>query len=510
MSDNEWVPRLARSFGLATLIWALATTGAAAATLEPVGAFEQPIFVTSDPSDPGRLFVTERAGRVVEVRGGKATPYADLTSLVSCCQSERGLLSIALPADFARSGRFYAAYTGKAASGGAEGDIHVDAFTPTGAGTVARQPIISVEHSSQPNHNGGQLQFGPDGQLYISTGDGGGGGDPLESGQSVTTLLGKVLRIDPLPGATPPYSIPPGNPFATGPGLDEIWSYGLRNPWRFSFDRLSGDMVIADVGQGMREEVDHALSPGPGAVGGAGANYGWNCREGFGAYPEAPAACGGAVGFTEPVFDYPHLDPMDGSAHGCSITGGYVVRDPSLGDLYGRYLYADFCVGEIRSVALPAVAGGRAIGDRSEGLQVASPVSFGEDSCGRLYVVSGDEIVYRLVGATAATCSPSATTSSSVLPPTQKHRRARLRIKAKRVGSRGARIVIRLTPCTGNGGEKVRLNRGGELLAVRRLDRHCVARLFTRLTGRATFRALLPDPPIRSRRLAIEARPGPS
>ena len=258
---------------LTTLLSLWCVAGASAATLQPIGDFDQPIFVTSNPANPNDLFVVEREGRVVEGSGGSRSVFADLTDLVSCCESERGLLSIALAPDFDTSGRFYAAYAGKPAAGGAEGDVRVDAFRRDGSGLV-REPLFSVEHSINANHNGGQLEFGPDGNLYISVGDGGGGGDPFESGQSLTTLLGKILRLEPRAGAEP-----------------TIWSYGLRNPWRFSFDRANGNMVIGDVGQGAHEEVDLALSPAPGVVGGEGANYGWNCREGFSPYPDPGENC---------------------------------------------------------------------------------------------------------------------------------------------------------------------------------------------------------------------------
>ncbi|HEY8809333.1 MAG TPA: PQQ-dependent sugar dehydrogenase [Solirubrobacterales bacterium] len=470
--------------------------GASAATLQPIGDFDQPIFVTSDPTNPSDLFVVEREGRVVEDDGGSRSVFADLTDLVSCCESERGLASIALAPDFATSGRFYAAYAGKPAAGGAEGDVHVDAFRHDG-GALVREPLFSVGHATNANHNGGQLEFGPDGNLYVSIGDGGGGGDPLESGQDLNSLLGKILRIEPQPGAEP-----------------EIWSYGLRNPWRFSFDRLDGDMVIGDVGQSAREEIDVASSPAPGAVGGNGRNYGWNCREGFIAYTNPGVSCTGASGFTEPVFDYPHADPGDGSAHGCAITGGYVVRDPSLGDLYGRYVYADYCIGEIRSLALPSTAGGVAGGDRSEGLGVANPVSFGEDSCGRLYVISQVGTVYRFVGATPTTCA--AVPASSAAPgPTHiaERKRARLRLTVKAHPVHGAlRLLLtaRLAPCPDQAGERVQLNRGGRRLATKRLDRHCVARFRRRIEHRSTFRALLPDSDYRSQvRTIALAKPRP-
>lgn len=495
---------------LASLIAALSllpTAVASAASLEPVGSFDRPIFVTSDPSDASRLFVVEREGRVIEVSEGQAAEFADLSGLVSCCTSERGLLSIAMTPDFPTSGRFYAAYTGTPAAGGVEGDIHVDAFHRVAAGEpLLREPIIAIGHADFPSHNGGQLQFGPDGYLYLSTGDGGGSGDPLENGQSLDTLLGKVLRIDPRPGADPSYEIPPDNPFVAQAGLDEIWSYGLRNPWRFSFDRANGDMVLADVGQGAREEVDLAVSPQPGAAGGAGANYGWNCREGFIAYVSAPPSCTGIGGFIDPVFDYPHANPGGGKAHGCSITGGYVVRDPSMSDLYGRYVYADFCTGEIRSLALPASAAGQAAGDRSEGLKVSNPVSFGEDAGGRLYVASNQGAVYRLVED-----SPPAgdlPTPTPVEIAKDKEVRVRLWLSRGRVEpGHGVELVARVTPCQGQIRRWVWLRKGGRPFKAKRLNRGCVARFRPHVTHRATFRALLQqdngNQPIRSRRLVI-------
>jgi Glucose / Sorbosone dehydrogenase len=339
--------------------------------------------------------------------------------------------------------------------------------------------------------------------------------------RDLNSLLGKILRIEPRPGAEPPYAIPAGNPFAAGAGLDEIWSYGLRNPWRFSFDRGSGAMVVGDVGQGAREEVDQALSPAPGEVGGAGANYGWNCREGFIAYSGAPGSCTGRTGFTDPVFDYEHTDPGGGKAHGCAITGGYVVRDASLGDLHGRYVYADFCIGEIRSLVLPSSAGGLAQDDRSEALSVPSPVSFGEDSCGRLYVVTNDGAVYRFEGATPSTAcqAASAPAESGVVSgplgtartPTQKPVRIELRATRKRVGA-ALRLSFTATasPCPEQAGEEVQLNRGGRRLATKRLDPSCTARFHLRVDRRSTFRALLPAGGYRSQvRTIALAKPRP-
>lgn len=482
-------------------------SAAGAVALEPIGKFKQPISVSSDPSNAERLLVAEREGVVEEVAGGVVKPIVDITSLVTCCEVERGLLSIVPAPDFDSSGRLYVAYTGTTAAGGAKGDVHVDSFRPgPGGGVPIREPILSVGHAANANHNGGQLQFGPDGHLYISLGDGGGAGDPLESGQNTEVLLGKILRIDPHPGQSPAYSIPPGNPFTAGPGGDEVWAYGLRNPWRFSFDRVSGDMVIGDVGQGVREEIDFAPSLAGSVVGGAGANYGWNCREGFTVYPEPEAACGSAAVFTEPVFDYPHQDPGDGSAHGCSIIGGYVVRDPSLVDLYGRYIYSDYCSEEIRSLALPITPGGRASDDRSEGLTVGAPSSFGEDACGRLYVASTKGAVYRFVGSTRPVCPLTSATGATgpSLGVDRTHRARRLRLHARPLSGR-VKIIVSAAPCAGQAGDRVQLNRGGKRFGAKRLDRHCVARFLAHVNSAATFRALLVgSEEIRSHRLAVE------
>lgn len=513
------IVKLSVLLAIALSLWCAA--GASAAALRLVGNFDQPIFITSEPANPDELLVVEREGRVMLADGSGVHLFGDLGALVSCCSGERGLLSIAVAPDFSSSGRFYAAYAGTPAAGGVEGDLHVDSFRPApeGGGALLRDPILAIGHSAFDNHNGGQLQLGPDGYLYISTGDGGGEGNPLGTGQSLNSLLGKILRIEPRPGSNPPYVVPPGNPFVDQPGLDEIWSYGLRNPWRFSFDRASGAMVIGDVGQGAREEVDQAPSPAMGVVGGAGANYGWNCREGFIAYSGAPGSCVGASGFTDPVFDYPHTGPGEGKAHGCAVTGGYVVRDPSLGDLYGRYVYADFCVGEIRSLLLPEAASGLASGDRSEGLSVPSPISFGEDSCGRLYVNSKGGAVYRLEGAVPADCSkPLSTSPGSTTPPARparaaEHEPARvlLRARSRRLGSLLKLILtVRVSPCTGQAGSGVQLNRGGKRLAAKRLDRRCAARFRLQIPHRSTFRALLPAGGYRSQVLTIAlAKPRP-
>jgi hypothetical protein len=478
-------------------IFAFSCGSAGAVSLQPVGNFNQPVYVTSSPTNPQRLLIVEREGTIVERSAAGKQQLFDLTKLVSCCDVERGMLSIAPAPDFESSGRIYATYAGTTQAGGAEGDVHLDSFRPNpGGGAPIREPILSVGHSQEANHNGGQLQFGPDGHLYMSLGDGGGSGDPFENGQDTEELLGKILRIDPLPGQAPAYSIPAGNPFAGSAGRDEIWAYGLRNPWRFSFDRGTGDMIIADVGQSAREEIDIATSPAAGVIGGAGANYGWNCREGFIAYTNPAAACASASGFTDPVFDYPHSDPGGGGAFGCSIIGGYVVRDASLGDLYGRYLYTDYCSAEVRSLVLPR-SGGLASGDRSEGLTVEKPTSFGEDSCGRIYVASDEGPVYRLEGPAPATCATPATPTTLASPPpprdSSRSKRGSLLLSAKRLRPGGTRfkIKVRLDPCRDDGGLPVQLSRNGKSFASKRLDRHCRGRFWLTVAKPTPIRAFV-------------------
>lgn len=399
----------------------LVPASAAALSLPPIDGvpYDSPVHVTSDPGDADRLFVVEQGGRIQLTEGGVKTEFLDISSSVAS-GDERGLLSMAPHPDYPSNGLFYVFYTGVddplTASTNELGDLHIDEFEAGGdaADETSRRTVLTIKHRDFGNHNGGQLQFGADGFLYISTGDGGGGGDPLENAQKKGTLLGKILRIDPEGTDSEPYSDPAGNPFVGKAGRDEIWSYGLRNPWRFSFDRLSGALVIGDVGQGSWEEVDYEP---PSAGRGKGDNFGWDCREGRHNYtgPEAPGPdspsplCPARVGtFTEPVFEYPN--PSDG----CAITGGYVVRDPALGDLYGRYVYADLCGDEIRSLCPGVPTASR---DRSEGVTVSAPTSFGEDADGRIYVVEHGGTVSRLTGAAAPGECPSPPSSPPGSPP---------------------------------------------------------------------------------------------
>jgi hypothetical protein len=445
-------------------------SGAGAATLQQVGVFERPMYVSSAPNNPDRLFVVERKGRIVEVQNGASSTFADLGPVTSCCDGEQGLQSIALSPDFGSSGRFYVFYTGF------EGEIHVAEMRASGgsAPLATLRNLLTIPHPVQDNHYGGQLQFGPEGLLYVSTGDGGGSDDELENAQDLGSLLGKILRIDPTPGALLPYTVPFGNPFlALTPPADTIWSLGLRNPYRFSFDRAGGAMLI---GQNAREEVDYAPPP----LLGAGANYGWNCREGRIAGPGTDPECATPPpgGYQEPVFDYAHDNP--GGAEGCAIVGGYVVRDRNLGDLYGRYLYGDFCAGQLRSfdVAAPDAT------DRATGLAVTQLTSFGEDACNRLYVASEVGRVWRLAGDDGASACPSAKPQSVSF--------VGIRAQGRRVkkGKR-AQITAWVSPCAGRRGEPVKLMRGRAHLGTRRLDRACTVRFRPKISRRTKFQALI-------------------
>jgi hypothetical protein len=487
----------------AGLLAALLMVGVAAgkaATLQPVGSFEEPTYVTSDPGNPDRLFVVERRGRVERVEGGTVSLFVDLRAQIACegsCGGERGLLSIALAPDFDASGRFYVDYASDS-----DGALHVDELTAgpghLSASAASLRPLLSIPHPGAANHNGGQLQFGPEGNLFVSTGDGGGGDDEFHNAQDLTRPLGKLLRIQPNPaGPAPFYTVPADNPFAgIGGDYGPVWSYGLRNPFRFSFDLLSGDLVVADVGQGAREEVDLARTPGLGR----GGNHGWNCREGLIAGPATDPQCGSpASPFVDPVFDYEHTpEPGLGGPDRCAIIGGYVVRDPSLSGLYGRYLYGDLCTGGLRSLDFAAPFAS----DRTEHLTVPNLNSFGEDSCGRVYAVSGDGPVSRLVGPTPAICP------QPVVTPTRAVAHVRISAAKRRVrpGHR-ARIRVSVTPCAGRAGEPVILRRGHHRVGERRLGRNCSARFRPRILQRSRFRARAPGDgtylPATSRRLTI-------
>ena len=358
--------------------------GGSGVRLETVASgLDFPVFLTAPPGDQTRLFVVEKTGRIRIVRNGSLlpVPFLDLSARVSS-GGERGLLGLAFHPGYAGNGRFVVHYTNPA------GDTRVAVFRvsadPDRADAASEQVILAVE---QPfaNHNGGMLAFGPDGHLYVALGDGGSGGDPQGHGQNRGSLLGKLLRlaVDGAGTAT----VPLDNPFAGQAGLrGEIWSYGLRNPWRFGFDRQTGDLYIADVGQQSREEINLGTAA---EGGGRGVNYGWNVMEGTRCF-FPPQGCVPA-GLTLPVLEYGH-------GEGCSVTGGYVYRGTLLPALTGLYFYADYCAGWVRSFR----AAGRIATDSREWTALAPGgeiTSFGEDARGELYLLVADGRVLRIVAA---------------------------------------------------------------------------------------------------------------
>jgi glucose/arabinose dehydrogenase len=374
--------RLWRAAGVTALVVAFALASESSADraerggggldLRKVDDFAQPIYAHGPKGAPGLLYVVERGGTVDVLRNGQRRgTFLDIRGLVSCCESERGLFSIAF-SPWKRSRRFYVFFTDS------QGDLRISEFkrnknNPLRAAEGSRRDLLDIRHRAAANHNGGQLQWGPDGRLYISTGDGGTGGGPAQSRNS---LLGKILRINPLRRKGPgPYSVPKSNPYVGKRGKNEILARGLRNPWRFSFNHRK--IVIGDVGEGSSEEVDYERL---GVA--SGANFGWDHYEGN-ALIDPPAL----PGHDRPIHTYGH------GGGRCAITGGYVVRDKDLPRLRGRYVYGDLCTGQIRSLK-PRLGGARR--DRGTGLQRGSLVSFGEDARRNVYVVAGGS-VYRIV-----------------------------------------------------------------------------------------------------------------
>ena len=353
--------------------------GVGARLQQVVIGLSTPLYLTAPADDP-RLFIVEKTGGIRIVKDGilLPTPFLDLAAKVSA-GGEQGLLGLAFDPEYATNGRFVVHYTDLA------GNTVLSRFLvsadPDRADAASEQLILAAAQPAA-NHNGGQVAFGPDGLLYLGLGDGGGSGDPEGRGQSLADLLGSILRVDLRTGD--PYTVPADNPFVGNPNArPEIWSYGLRNPWRFSFDRETGDLYIADVGQNHLEEIDIS-TPADGA--GRGANYGWSIMEG--------SECFGGVGcdqtgLTLPVFEYSHQE-------GCSVTGGYVYRGALIPSLQGHYFYADFCQGWVRSFRY---AGGT-LTDEAQWptLSPGGPVlSFGEDAAGELYVLQASGGVFKVV-----------------------------------------------------------------------------------------------------------------
>ncbi|HEX8085891.1 MAG TPA: PQQ-dependent sugar dehydrogenase [Solirubrobacteraceae bacterium] len=393
-----------------------ATAGQAAAfDLEQVpGTYDQPVYAIGPPGDPTQLFVVEKKGRIKLVDDGAAVdePFLDISGQVDI-DGEEGLLSMAFAPDYngpGSQGRYWIVYTADAPEND-KGDlpgseIVVEERLRDDPGRAAE--IIRIPHHNFSNHNGGQLQLGPDGHLWLSTGDGGGANDQLGNAQNPRSLLGKLLRFTPIAGGG--HAIPADNPYADGvDGAPEVWAIGLRNPWRFSFDRETGDLLIGDVGQGAAEEIDFAAAPDRGR----GDNYGWPAYEGNRVTGLAPP----------PADHHPPLIEHLRDDGWKAIAGGYVIRDPELCE-FGRYVYGDsFRPGGL-FLADPLTGATTEIADR----QVSFLVSFGEDAAAHVYAVSLNGPVYRLTGDAATQCPPppeedddedTTTTTPAPAPPTQ-------------------------------------------------------------------------------------------
>lgn len=362
--------------GRLKLALALSLIGSAAGAagpqlaLQPVATgLDQPLGIVN--AGDGRLFFVLQRGRIVIYDGSRVLPdpFLDVSGLVSCCE-ERGLLGLAFHPHYADNGFFFIDYTAT------NGDVTVARYhvsgDPNRADPGSATIVLTIQHRTFPNHNGGQLQFGPDGFLYIGVGDGGSAGDPNNNGQNTSVLLGKILRID---VDSLPYRIPDGNPFR-----NEIWAYGLRNPWRFSFDS-SNNLWIGDVGQDRYEEVDLQPARSPG-----GENYGWRLMEGFHCF-DPPANCQNPS-LTLPILEYTHDN------NNCSITGGYRYRGSRYPRLRDLYFYGDYCSGSIWAAAQQSDGSWRAQPMLSTTMRISS---FGEDVSGELYVADLQGTISRLI-----------------------------------------------------------------------------------------------------------------
>ena len=344
-------------------------------------ALNFPTFLTA-PAGDARLFVVERAGVIRIYKAGAllSTPFLDITSLVKSDAGEQGFVGLAFDPQYSTSGRFFVSYVDLAGKS-VLASYTVSSANPDVANAASASIRLTVDHPATAYHYSGGLAFGPDGFLYMALGDGGESTDPNNHGQSLADLLGNILRLD-VSGATL-YTIPATNPFVGQAGArGEVWAYGLRNPWRFSFDRANGDLYIGDVGQDTREEIDVSTAA---SGGGKGLNYGWATMEGATCY--RAAGCD-QTGLTLPALDYPH-DPR------CSVTGGYVYRGAAIPALQGTYFYADYCVSRLHSFRY---SGGSATNQKEwTSLDPGNNVvSFGEDGAGELYVVTRGAGIYRI------------------------------------------------------------------------------------------------------------------
>lgn len=346
-----------------------------------VNGLERPVGIANAGDGSGRLFILEQPGAIRIVQDGSLLPdpFLDIRDQVDCC-GERGLLGLAFHPDFEQKGYFYINYIDL------NGDTVIARFRVSEdihrADRGSETRLLGVAQPF-PNHNGGAVVFGPDGYLYLGLGDGGSAGDPLGNAQNTNSLLGKILRLEVSPSSqmdsSVPYRIPPDNPFVQGGGAPEVWAYGLRNPWRFSFDRLSGDLYIGDVGQSLWEEIDFLSAPLA-----AGVNFGWNYREGAHSYSGIEVPPG--LTLVDPVAEYDH-------SLGISVTGGYVYRGKSLPEWSGVYLYGDYGSGLIWGLFQDQ----NGIWQNRVLFQTGTSItSFGEDEAGEIYFVSYDGSLYRL------------------------------------------------------------------------------------------------------------------
>jgi glucose/arabinose dehydrogenase len=356
------------------------------ATWRPVATgLDAPVGVTNAGDGSGRLFILEQAGMIRIFQNGNLlpTPFLDIHDQV-LSGGERGLLGLAFHPQYSQNGYFYVNYTNLQGNS-IIARFQVSASDPNRADPASEKRLIFVQQPF-PNHNGGEVTFGPDGYLYLGLGDGGSQGDPENHGQSLNTLLGKILRIDINHGD--PYAIPPDNPFQ-GKGKAEIWAYGLRNPWRFSFDPLTGDLYIGDVGQDMWEEIDFLPAGSPG-----GTNFGWNYREGFHPYSDRTPPQG--LQLTPPVAEYSH-------EFGCAVTGGYIYRGKQLPEWQGVYLFGDYCSGNVWGL-LHAPDG--TWQQKQLYQNVGRISSFGEDEAGEIYLTDLTGNLFQLVRNDAAETIP--------------------------------------------------------------------------------------------------------
>jgi glucose/arabinose dehydrogenase len=349
--------------------------------LTPIGSFDRPDFVTSPPDDPARVFVVEQRGviRVIDDGTLEPAPFLDISDQVQEA-NETGLLGLAFAPDYATSGLFYVMFNRHEGNGNLYlEELHRSSTNPDQADPYSARVVLRIVKPWE-NHNAGMLQFGPDGYLYVAVGDGDSGvlHPPGAFAQTLDDLLGNILRIDPRQQGDQAYTVPDSNPFVGVAGArPEIWSYGLRNPWRFWVDSRTGDLYLGDVGEGTREELDYE------PAGKGGFDFGWPCFEGTVPY-DGTATCPGAVA---PVLDYGHQTDL------CAVIAGVVLHDPRLPALDGDLLYSDLCDGEVRALR---VENGAVTSTEDLKLNVAAADSFGMDSRGRAYVVSLDGPVYRL------------------------------------------------------------------------------------------------------------------